>query len=177
MVVVVGLPYVMSFMSTRRSAKPVKERLGSTREELQKSFPTANNLPEKTPDHLKPENAAQKRHSEENVHDELQRSVKTPSNLQRKVAFCPPRRHRAPLLRCNMSDLKSVYTQIKSLGYYTQMKDLEISKSSILKKKKESEEQRFWTRVNLNRRPLAQETLVYPSELSTTRRPEAGKEY
>ena len=26
-----------------------------------------------------------------------------------------------------------------------------------------------WTRANLNRRPLAQETLVYPSELSTTR--------
>ena len=108
-VVVVGLPYVMSFMSTRRSAKPVNKRLGSIQEELQKSFPTADTLPEKTPDHLEPENAAQKRHSEENVHDELQRSVKTPSNLQRKVAFCPPGRRRAPLLRCNMSDLKSVY--------------------------------------------------------------------
>ena len=47
--------------------------------------------------------------SEENVHDEMQRSVKTPSDLQRKVTFCPPRRPRAPLLRCNMSDLKSVY--------------------------------------------------------------------
>ena len=58
------------------------------------------------------------------------------------------------------------------------MKDLEISESSIFKKKKkESEEQRFWTGVNLNQRPLAQETFVYPSELSTTRRPEAGKEY
>ena len=57
------------------------------------------------------------------------------------------------------------------------MKDLEISKSSIFKKKKGSEEQRFWTGVNLNQRPLAQETFVYPSELSTTRRPEAGKEY
>ena len=99
----------MSFMSTRRSAKPVKKRLGSIQEELQKSFPTVDTLPEKTPDHLEPENAAQKRHSEENVHDELQRSVKTPSNLQREVAFCPPRRRRAPLLRCNMSDLKSVY--------------------------------------------------------------------
>ena len=117
-VVVVGLPYVMSFMSTRRSAKPVKERLGSIQEELQKSFPTADNLPEKTPDHLEPENAAQKRHSEENVHDELQRSVKTPSNLQRKVAFCPPRRRRAPLPRCNMSDLKSVYRKRGSASYY-----------------------------------------------------------
>ena len=94
----------------RRPAKPVKKRLGSIQEELQKSFPTADNLPENTPDHLEPENAAQKRHSEENVHDELQRSVKTPSNLQRKVAFCPPRRRPAPLLRCNMSDLKSVYS-------------------------------------------------------------------
>ena len=108
-IVVVGLPYVMSFMSTRRSANNVKKRLGSIQEELQKSFPTADTLPEKTPDHLEPENAAQNRHSEENVHDELQRSVKTPSNLQRKVAFCPPGRRRAPLLRCNMSDLKSVY--------------------------------------------------------------------
>ena len=108
-VVVVGRPYVTSLMSTRRSAKPVKKRLGSIQEELQKSFPTAATPPEKAPDHLEPENAAQKRRSEENVHDELQRSVKTPSNLQRKVAFCPPRRRRAPLLRCNMSDLKSVY--------------------------------------------------------------------
>ena len=94
---------------TRRSAKPVKKRLGSIQEELQKPFPTAATPPEKAPDHLEPENAAQKRRSEENVHDELQRSVKTPSNLQGKVAFCPPRRRRAPLLRCNMSDLKSVY--------------------------------------------------------------------
>ena len=107
----------MSFVSTRRSAKPVKKRLGSIQEELQKSFPTADTLPEKTPDHLERENAAQKRHSEENVHDELQTTVKTPSNLQRKVAFCPPGRRRAPLLRCNMSDLKSVYTnQMGSLG-------------------------------------------------------------
>ena len=45
-VVVVGLPYVMSFMSTRRSAKPVKKRLGSIQEKLQKSFPTADTLPE-----------------------------------------------------------------------------------------------------------------------------------
>ena len=74
------------------------------------TFPTANTLPDKTPDHLEHENDPQKRHSEENVHDELQRIVKTPSDLQRKVAFCPPRRRRAPLLRCNMSDLKSVYT-------------------------------------------------------------------
>ena len=66
---------------------------------------------------------------------------------------------------------------LKSQGYYAQMKYLEISKSSILKKKKESEEQRFWTRANLNQRPLAQETFAYPSELSTTRRPEVGKEY
>ena len=87
------------------------KRLGSIQEELQKSLPTADTLQEKTPDHLEPENAAQKRHSEENVHDELQRSVKTPSNLQRKVAFCPPGRRRAPLLRCNMSDLKSVYSR------------------------------------------------------------------
>ena len=100
----------MSFMFTRRSTKHVKKRLGSIQEELQKYFATADTLPEKTPDHLEPENAAQKRHSEENVHDELQRSLKTPSNLQRKVAFCPPRRRRAPLLRCNMADLKSVYT-------------------------------------------------------------------
>ena len=81
MIVVVGLPYVMSFMSTRRSTKHVKKRLGSIQEELQKYFATADTLPEKTPDHLEPENAAQKRHSEENVHDELQRSLKTPSNL------------------------------------------------------------------------------------------------
>ena len=108
-VVVVGLPYVMSFMSTRRSAKPVKKRPASIQEELQKSFPTANALPDKTPDHLEPEDAEQKRHSKENVHDELQRSVKRPIDLQRKAAFCPPRRRRAPLLRCNMSDLKSVY--------------------------------------------------------------------
>ena len=54
----------MSFMSTRRSAKPVKKRLGSIQEELQKSFPAADTLPEKTPDHLEPENAAQKLHSE-----------------------------------------------------------------------------------------------------------------
>ena len=86
----------------------MKKRLGSIKGELQKSFPTADTLPEKTPDHLEPENPAHKCHSEENVHDELQRSVKTPSNLQRKVAFCPPGRRRAPLLRCNMSDLKSV---------------------------------------------------------------------
>ena len=117
-VVVVGLPYVMSFMSTRRSAKPVKKRLGPIQEELQKSFPTADTLPEKTPDHLEPENAAPKGHSEENVHDELQRSVKTPSNLQRKVAFCPPGRRRAPLLRCNMSDLKSVYYKETSLNCF-----------------------------------------------------------
>ena len=86
-VVVVGLPYVMSFMSTRRSAKPVKKRLGSIQEELQKSFPTADtlDLPEKTPDHLEPENAAQKRHSEEKIHDELQRSVKTPSICRGKL--------------------------------------------------------------------------------------------
>ena len=75
-------------------------------------FPQPTPFQKKTPDHLEPENAAQKRHSVENVHDELQRSVKTPSNLQRKVAFCPPRRRRAPLLRCNMADLKSVYTKL-----------------------------------------------------------------
>ena len=123
MVVVVGLPYVMSFMSTRRSTKHVKERLGSIQEELQKYFATADTLPEKTSDHLEPENAAQKRHSEENVHDELQRSLKTPSNLQRKVAFCQPRRRRAPLLRRNMADLKSVYrTEAKpSLVFPTAM--------------------------------------------------------
>ena len=46
-VVVVGLPYVMSFMSTRWSTKHVKKRLGSIQEELQKSFPTADTLPEK----------------------------------------------------------------------------------------------------------------------------------
>ena len=37
----------MSFMSTRRSTKHVKKRLGSIQEELQKSFPTADTLPEK----------------------------------------------------------------------------------------------------------------------------------
>ena len=58
---VVGRPYdVMSLVSTRRSAKPVKKRLGSIQEELQKSFPTAATPPEKAPDHLEPENAAQK---------------------------------------------------------------------------------------------------------------------
>ena len=46
-VVVVVLPYVMSFMSTRRSAKPMKKRFDSIQEELQKSFPTADDLPEK----------------------------------------------------------------------------------------------------------------------------------
>ena len=58
-VVVVGRPYVMSLMSTRQSAKPVKKRLGSIQEELQQSFPTAATPPEKAPDHLEPENAAQ----------------------------------------------------------------------------------------------------------------------
>ena len=76
-VVLVGLTHVMSFMSTRRSAKPVKKRPASIQEELQKSFPTANAsisylailvkyilakkkkkkknaLPDKTPDHLEP---------------------------------------------------------------------------------------------------------------------------
>ena len=88
MVVVVGPPYVKSFMSTRRSAKRVKKRPGSIQEELQKYLPKADTLPDKTPDHMEPENAAPKRHSEENVHDELQGSVKTPSDLQRKVAAC-----------------------------------------------------------------------------------------
>ena len=37
------------------------------------------------------------------------RASRNISDLQRKVAFCPPRWRRAPLLRCNMSDLKSVY--------------------------------------------------------------------
>ena len=97
-------------MSTRRSAKPLTERPASIPQELQKSNPRANTLPHQTPDHFEPENAAQRRHSEENVHDKLQRSVKMPTDLQRKLAFCPPRRRRAPLLRCNMSDLKSVYT-------------------------------------------------------------------
>ena len=110
MVVVVGLPYGMSFMSTRRSAKPLTERPASIQQELQKSFRSANTLPHQTPGHFEPENDAQRRHSEENVHDKLQRSVKMPSDLQRKLAFCPPRQRRAPLLRCNMSDLKSVYT-------------------------------------------------------------------
>ena len=132
-VVVVGLRsicHVVQFMSTRRSAKPVKKQLGSIQEELQKSFPTADTLPEKTPDHLEPENAAQKRHSEENVHDELQRSVKTPSNLQRKVAFCPPRRRRAPLLRCNMSDLKSVYHEAFNRVIYAEKSEGEGFKVS-----------------------------------------------
>ena len=76
-------------------AKPVKKRPGSIQEELQKYFPKADTLQlqDKTPDHMEPENAAPERHSEENVHDELQRSVKTPSGLQRKVALCPPRQH------------------------------------------------------------------------------------
>ena len=54
-------------------------------------------------------------------------------------------------------------------------KDLEISKSSIFKKKKKGT--KILDQTILNRRPLAQETLDYPSELSTTRRPEVEKEY
>ena len=44
-------------------------------------------------------------------------------------------------------------------------------------KKKKKKKGRFWTRANLNRGPLAKETLVYPSELCTTRRLEAEREY
>ena len=74
----------------------------SLQEKLQKYFPSANTLPHKTPDHLERENAAQRRHREENCHEHVQRSVKMPSDLQRRPVFCPPRRRRAPSLRCNM---------------------------------------------------------------------------
>ena len=73
-VVVVELPYGMSFMSARRSVEPVTQQPAAIQEELKNSFPTANTLSHKTPEPL---GAWKRCHSEENLHDELKRSVKS----------------------------------------------------------------------------------------------------
>ena len=110
--VMVGLPYVMSFMSTRRSAKKAcEETAGFYPRRAAKIFSHSRHSSRKkrlTTCCLKTlhKNAIPKKAFAMNYRGQSKRHP----ICMRKVAFCPPRRRRASLLRCNMSDLKSVYT-------------------------------------------------------------------